>query len=918
MRWIDQLRIRLRTLFLRGRIESELNREFQFHLDEQIAENITAGMPPDEARYAALRRMGRIALLQERCREERGMHWLEVILQDVRYAFRSLGKTPAFTLVAVLSLALGIGANTAIFSLIDSVLLSGIPVKDPQQLVFVRTNRIKVGNFQVSTTILNRDVDEMRRQATQVEGIASSQKENRLSIALDGRAELAAGDFVSGNYFQLLGVTTQIGRAIVPADDSPNGGADGGWPAVISNGYWERRFARDPNVLGRKITVNTIPFVIVGVLPAGFDGLSIDERADLMMPTIIYTQVAAGSATAGFPHPENFPGQILARIENGASPSKAAAELTVILRNAELSAQKLGKAQQESLGKRFIEFEPAAKGSSYLRQRFSEPLRVLMVVVALVMLIACANIAGLLMARASARQREIAIRLSLGSSRRRIIQQLLTESLMLSMLGCIAGIAFAIFARGITLQLGSGSADAASELTMPWDFRMLAFLAAVCVVNALLFGVMPALRAANVDPNDALKSSQSTQHSARLPLGRFLVAAQLALSLALVVGSGLFLATLRYLYEIDLGFSRENLLMATLDPHLAGFDSKQAKAAYVRMLQELKTLPSVTSVSLMNNRLLSGRAHLSDAKVPGYVPQPGEDLANSWTLEYDVGPRFFETVRMPLVAGRDFTERDDESSQPVVIVNEAMAKHFFAGKDPIGQKVLLSSILKSGSRPGQNAAEVVGLVRNAHYFDVNDEHQEAIFAPALQIAGENFGSEQTLLVRTTAGPAHAANDLRAVVRRIDRSVPVFDLTTMATQLDQSLSRARLMAVVSSFFGLLALTLSAIGLYGVLAYAVTKRTGEIGIRMALGADRGSILSLILGETMRLVSGAIAVGVALAWAASRLIKSMIYGVTTHDARVFVFSASLLLVVAVLAALLPARRAVRVDPMVALRCE
>jgi putative ABC transport system permease protein len=336
------------------------------------------------------------------------------------------------------------------------------------------------------------------------------------------------------------------------------------------------------------------------------------------------------------------------------------------------------------------------------------------------------------------------------------------------------------------------------------------------------------------------------------------------------------------------------------------------------MLQELKTLPSVTSASLMNNPLLSGRAHLSNAKVPGYVPQPGEDLANSWTLEYDVGPRFFETVRMPLVAGRDFTERDDESSLPVVIVNEAMAKHFFAGKDPIGQKVLLSSIFKSGPGTGKNEAKVVGLVRNAHYFDVNDEHQEAIFAPALQIAGENFGSEQTLLVRTAADPGHAANDLRAVVRRIDRNLPVFDVTTMATKLDRSLSRARLMAVFSSFFGLLALTLSAIGLYGVLAYAVTKRTGEIGIRMALGADRGSILSLILGETMRLVSSAIAVGIAVAWGATRLIKSMIYGVTTHDARVFVLSASLLLVVALLAALLPARRAVQVDPMVALRCE
>ena len=918
MRWIDQLRMRLRTLFMRERLESELNREFQFHLDEQIAENLAAGMSPEEARYAAMRRIGAIAQIQERCRDERGMHWIEITMQDVRYALRSLRKTPAFTVVAVLSLALGIGANTAIFSLIDSVLLSSLPVTDPQQLVFVRTNRIKVGNFQVSTTILNRDVDEIRQQAAQIEGIASSQKEGRLNITVDGRAELASGDFVSGNYFQLLGVSAQIGRTILPADDSRSGNADGGWAAMISNGYWERRFGRDPSVVGRRITANTIPFVIVGVLPPGFDGLSIDERADLMMPTIIHTQVAAGSASAGFPHPENSPGEILARIKSDSSKSKAAAELTVIFRNTELSAEKLGAAQQESLGKRFIEFEPAARGSSFLRQRFSEPLRVLMAVVALVMLIACANIAGLLMAKASARQKEIAIRLSLGSSRRRIARQLLTESLILSILGCAVGIVFAVFAREITLQLGAGSAARTSGLTMPWDFRMLAFLAAACVLNALLFGVVPALRATRVDPNEVLKSSQSTQHSARLPLGRFLVAAQLALSLALVVGSGLFLSTLRNLYEIDLGFNRENLLMATLDPHLAGFDSKQAKAAYIRMLQELKTLPSVNSASLMNNRLLSGRAHLSNAKVPGYVPQPGEDLANSWTLEYDVGPRYFETMRMPLVAGRDFTERDDEGSPLVVIVNEAMAKHFFAGKDPIGQKVLLSSIFKDRSGTDKNAAEVVGLVRNAHYFDVNDEHQEAIFAPALQIPGSDFSSEQTLLLRTSDNPVRAANDLRAIVSRIDPNLPLFDVVTMTNQLDRSLSRPRLMAIFSSFFGLLALALSAIGLYGVLAYAVTKRTGEIGIRMALGADRGSILSLILGETLRLVCSAIAVGIVLAWGASRLIKSMIYGLSTHDARVFVLSAILLLAVALLAALLPARRAVEVDPMVALRCE
>lgn len=867
---------------------------------------------------AALRTVGGIAQIQERRRDQSGLHFIESTMQDVRYALRSLRHSPAFTAVAVLSLALGIGANTAIFSLIDSVLLNSLPVKDPKQLVFVRTNREKVGNFQVSTTILNRDIEAMQKQSTQLEGIASSQVEGRLSVAVAGHAELSSGDFVSGNYFQVLGVRAQTGRTILPADDLQNGNAGGeGWPAMISSGYWQRRFGRDPGVIGEWITINTIPFVIVGVLPPGFDGLSIDERADVMMPVIAHNQVASGSAAAGFPKPDNSSGEIFARIRSGVSPSKAAAELTVIFHNTELSREKLGAAQQADLARRFIEFEPAARGSSFLRQRFSEPLRVLMAVVALVMLIACANIACLLLAKASARQKEIAIRLSLGSSRRRIVRQLLSESLILSVLGCLAGVLFAALARDITLRLGTGSVTQ-TELAMHWDLRLLAFLAVICVLNALLFGIMPALRATSVDPNDVLKSAQSTQKSARLPFGRMLVTAQLAISLALIVGSGLFLTTLRNLYETDLGFNRENLLMASLDPSLIGFDGARTRAAYLRLLQDVKTLPAVSSVSLMNDPLLSGRAHLISAKVPGYVPAPGENLSNSWTLNYNVGPGYFETMRMPLLAGRDFTEGDTDNAPPVVIVNEAWTKHYFPGKSPLGQKVSLSTIFKADMGTDKGAAEIVGLVRNAHYFDVKDEHQEGIFVPLFQLANSEFNSKQTLVVRTSDNPTRIADDVRAVVRRIDPNLPLFNVTTMASQLDQSLSQPRLMAVLSSFFGILALMLSAIGLYGVLAYGVTKRTGEIGIRMALGADRGSILRLILGETTRLLAIGIAVGLGLAWASSRLVKSMLYGLTAQDGRVFALSAVTLVLVALLAAMLPARRALKVDPMVALRYE
>ena len=916
MRRIDRWRLRLRTLFHREQLERELSAEFEFHVEQQTAENLAAGMSAEEARYAALRSTGAVTRLQEQCRDERGLQLFETTMQDVRYAMRCLRQSPAFTMVAVLSLALGIGANTAIFSLIDSILLSSLPVKDPQQLVFVRTSTVKVGLFNVSTTLLNRDVEQMQKQATQLAGIASSQNQGRLSVAVAGNAELASGDFVSGNYFRVLGISAQTGRTIVPADNLQAGNTGSGWPAVISDGYWRRRFGTNPNVIGQRITINTIPFVIVGVLPAGFGGLSIDESADVMMPIITQNQVSAGSASAGFPKPENSPGQVFARIKSGASPSKAAAELSVIFRGAELSAENLTHAQQEALAMKFVEFEPAAHGSSFLRQRFAEPLQVLMAVVAMVMLIACANIASLLLAKASARQKEIAIRLSLGSSRRRIIRQLLTESLMLSIMGCVVGIFFAVFARDLTVTLGANSAQA-SGMAMPWDFRLIAFLATICVLTALLFGIMPALRATRVDPNEVLKSSQATDKAGRLPYGRILATGQLALSLALVAGSGLFLATLHNLYEIDLGFHTENLLMASLDPGLIGFDDDRTRSVYVQLLHDLSALPSVSSASLTNEPLLSSRAHLTNAKVPGYVAKPGEDPANAWTLTYNVGPRYFETVRMPLIAGRDFGESDNESAPAVVIVNEALAKHYFPGTNPIGRKIQLSSIFKAGTGDA-NEGEIVGLVRNAHYFTVTDEYQAGIFVPLLQLKSTDFSSRQTLLVRTNQNPASLAGDVRAVARRIDPNLPLFDLRSMTSQLDRSLSQPRLMAVFSSFFGFLALTLSAIGLYGVLAYGVNKRKGEIGIRMALGANRSSILKLILEETASLVAIGVAAGLALAWAASRLAKSMLYGLSPHDSRVFAVSALLLVVVALFAALLPARRAVRVDPMVALRYE
>ena len=912
VRWIDKLSLRLRTVFLRERVEQELSSEFQFHLDQQIAENIAKGMSREEARYAALRTIGGISQIQEQCRDARGLNLLETTRQDLRYAIRNLRKAPAFTAVAVFSLALGIGANTAIFSLIDSFLLNTLPVRNPQQLFFLRTNRVKVGHFQVSHTLLNRDIDLMQQRATQDQGIASFQEVSRLSVAVSGHAELSPGEFVSGAYFDVLGVPAYLGRAMVPADNlrSANGGR--GWPAMISYGYWQRRFGGTANVIGSAVDINTIPFTIVGVMPPAFSGIALDEPADLVMPMITQAQVEAGSASAGFPKPDNSAGMPFLRLKPGASPQSAAAELTVIFHDAEAAAA-TNNPRKDEIARRFIELDPAHRGTSGLRSRFSEPLQALMAVVAVVMLIACANIASLLLARSNARRREFAIRLSLGCSRGRIIRQMLTESLMLSVIGSAAGVIFAFWARTLIVRIATSGQPYSPAFLMHWDLRLLAFLSAICVLNALLFGVAPAIRATRVDQNEALKSGQAAERASRLPFGRVVVTGQIALSLTLVIGAGLFLATLRKLYQANLGFNHDNLLMLTLDPHLTGYQGERSTALLEEIMQRVRAIPGVKSATFMNEKPFTGRAYLTSAVIPGYVPKPGEDLANNWTITYLVGPRYFGTLQMPLLAGRDFDDRDTTSMPKVAILNETMARHYFGDRNPIGQGI--SFDLKKGARPD---VEIIGVVRDARYFDIDEDHQDAIFTPLEQSASRNDSQAVSFAIRTAADPDRMAADVRAALRSIDANLPLYDFTTMNQQVQSTISQQRMMAMLSGFFGLLALTLSAIGLYGVLAYSVSQRTGEIGVRMALGANRGRILQMILGETGQLLGIGVIVGLGMSFAATRLIKTMLYGVTPDDPRSFLFGSLILVLVGVCAALLPARRAVRIEPMEALRYE
>ena len=823
---------------------------------------------------------------------------MRTLASDLRFAARMLANSPAFALVAILSLALGIGANTAIFSLIDAVMLRMLPVSHPEQLVSVNTNAVKSGSVEISKNIDVGALREIQAQATTIQGLIGFTA-LKISIGVDGQAAPATAQFVTGNYYSLLGVPTVIGRTFEAKDDVPDGRL-----AVLGFGYWHTRFGGDPSVIGRSITVNNVPFTIVAVTPRDFYGTMLDQPPDVTIPQATVPQVSEGKLSAKEKRPEDSLGMVDARLKPGVSQQQAAKELTGLFQAVLIARDERERA---SIEKTWIVLNPAGQGFSLVRGRFSEPLRVLMGVVGLVMLIACANIANLLLARASARQREIAIRLSLGSTRWRLMRQLLTESLLLSLLGGALGVLLAAWARsGIIAMAGVQSA-----IPVQWNWRVLGFTAGVCILNAVLFGIVPALRATGIDFAQTLKSARSGRTAGRLPIARILVAAQVALSLALLVGAGLFLETFRNLNEIDLGYDRDHELMVTLNSRTAGYKGAAANEFYRQVLERVGTLPGVRSVSLMTMRLMAGNIFIGSIHVPGYTPKQGEDARNLWVISNEVGAGFANTSGLHLLAGRDFSERDDAAAPKVAIINETMAKHFFSDRDPIGRQV-------SWGRK-DSLVTIVGVVRDFKSYAVQEDGMDALFSPFLQ--SDDLGN-MTVLVRTLGPPERMAGDLRAAIRSIDAKVPQFDVSTMDEQVSKSLSQPRLLAILASVFGALAMGLAVLGLYGVLSYGVTQRTGEIGVRMALGALPSKLLGMILSETAILVAIGLVVGIGVTLAAGKalaaLLQGVLYGIKPADVWPIAIAVAVLSSAALLAGFLPARRASRVDPMVALRHE
>ncbi|MCI0389066.1 MAG: ABC transporter permease [Acidobacteria bacterium] len=879
--WFYTVPLRLRSLFRRAQVEQELNEEIRYHIERQIEEHIAKGMTEEEARYAALRAMGGLEQRKEECRDTRRVKWIEDLMQDLRYGLHTLRKSPGFTAVAALSLALGIGANTAIFSLVDPVLIKSLPVKDPEQLVVLKT----VDQGKETYTRLTYSNFVQLRALTQVfSGVfvgGSTDFVDMVGPEPGNQTESAKLALVSGEYFQVLGVNAILGRTLTTADDQKPGAHP---VAVLSYRFWQRRFAGDVSAIGKVITLKKHPFTIIGVTAPEFSGDQVGRATDiwapLMMMNIVYNVGPDLSDMDGSAI------QIMARLRPGVREEQAQAALDIFFGQ--------DKSEPGDLDKRSkVVLSPGRLGFAGFRTRMSQPLRILMAAVGLVLLIACANVANLLLARAARRAPEVAIRLTIGAGRFRLIRQFLTESALLAAAGAVLGLLFAWWGHRIILALITeyDSSFTIGPIGVIPDARVLSFTIALSILTTLFFGVAPALIATRQDVNTVLKAPAPPR--SRLSLSRSLVIAQVALSLLLLTGAGLFVQTLRNLRARDVGFVPEHYIQGWIFAEDAGYKEAQLPGLYSRILERLNTVPGVRSATMAGAGFLY------------YNNYYGENLI------YPVRPGYFQAIGLPLLLGRDFTpqevisepEYDEKGSiiPKVAIINETMARHYFGTANPIGKSF--------GFGISKYPTKIVGVVKDSVYGKLRDNPQ-AIYYPS---QGGNL-----LLVRAAGPAASLVATIRREIQAVDKNLEVGDIYTASQLLDQELFLERLLAKLSGFFSLLALLLACVGLYGVMSYDVARRTHEIGIRMALGAQRRDVAGLVMRETMLLVVIGIIIGLTGALATTRLITSLLYGLKPNDPLTIALASLLLLTVAALAGYLPARRAARVDPMVALRHE
>ncbi|HEV2288783.1 MAG TPA: ABC transporter permease [Candidatus Acidoferrales bacterium] len=838
---------------------------------------------------------------------------MQTLWQDIRYGLRMLGKSPAFTAIAVLTLALGIGANTAIFSFTDQVLLRMLPVPNPQQLVVLRSPGPNPGRTSSDMTDGAQSFSypmykDLRDRSSVFSGLLTCFGVD-VNVSGHGSTQSANGELVSGNFFQTLDVAPALGR-VFDANDETEPGANP--VAVLSYGYWTRKFGADPSILDKPLTVNGTALTVVGVARKGFDGVQFGSLPDIFIPITMLNQMAPTSGLDLGKRTDHFVA-VLGRLKPGVSRAQAQASLEPVYAPLlEEDAKLLKLSDKSPRTKQFLEkplqLTDGAGGRQVVQPGAEEPLLVLLGMVALVLLIACANLASLLVARGEARQREIAIRLALGAGRARLLQQLLTESLLIGVAGGVAGLAFASWCLN-TMVSAIPSDAGMTGLTAQLDPRVLWFAAGITIVTSVLFGLAPALRATRVNLQTTLKDQGSSVSEGRtnIRLRKVLIVAQVALTAVLLAGAGLLARTLTNLEHANLGVRTDNILQFSVEPDLNGDKPPQTLALGQQARQAIAALPGVRSVTISEQQIFANDDNSSNITPEGYTVGPDENTNVFWAY---ISPNYFSTMGIPLVAGREFTDADTTASHKVIIINQTLAKRFFAGRNPVGMH-----IARGGGSSVHPDMEIVGVVADSKWDGPRANIVPFMYQPYTQ---EPQLGALTFYVRTERDPGQMAATLRSTIGRLDANLPINNMRTLTAQISDEMFNDRLVAILSISMALLAALLAALGLYGVLAYVVARRTREIGIRMALGGQRSDILRLVLGQGawLTLIGGAI--GIVAALAGTHWMASMLYGVNTADPLTFIGVVVLLAAVSGAACYVPARRAVRVDPMVALRYE
>jgi predicted permease len=946
-------------MYWRKRKTTDFSAEIEAHIQLEMERLREQGLTEYEARATARRAFGNVTRAEERYYESRHWLWWDHLRQDVLFALRTLRKSPGFTAVAILTLALGVGANTAIFSFIDAVLLRSIPVKDPQQLaVFnwsARANPKLRGHSSYGDCADQTGIGDcsfsipfyktVRAQAGAFSGMAAFAGPLDVDLSGNGAASIVRGLYVSGDFFSTLGVSTFIGRPLTPSDDSPSAP-----PAIVLNyAYWVRAFGAAPSVLGRTVRLDSTTVTIVGVADPHFTSLTPGKPLDFFMPISVADSVRGewwGNQDR-LSDPTNWWVVILGRLKPGVSISQAQAAATTIFGSETLhGAAPFFKSEDAPI----VFLRPVRSGLDGEARQIAPALYVTMVIVAFILLIACANVAGLTLARSASRQKEMAVRLALGAGRARIVRQLLTESILLACAGGALGVLVAVWGvEAISTLLSNGSGQPFPFAVAP-DWRVLLFTLAITFLAGILFGLAPSLRGSRVDLTPSLKESSSllpgaAAHSGRrFRLGDALVVAQVALSMVVLVGAGLLVRTLRNLHSIHPGFDAQNILLFGIDPHLAGYTDQQTQQLYANLQQRFAALPGVISVSYSEEALLSGGWSAGDVHIDGAPPKQ-----NANTGELPVGLDFFATMHIPILAGRSFTSADfaiaaatnaaekardaatvkntgsvsrptsasptalDEAyyhSAPVpLIINESFARKYLANKNPIG--LHLGNVERDETQSPGPGFTIVGVVGDTKYAQLRRKTAPIIFLPLVSNSAH-------FELRIAANPTALVKNVREIVSQAGNDLPLTDVRTQTEQIDKILFQERLMSRLSSFFAALALVLACIGLYGLLSYEVARRTRELGIRVALGAHHRDLSRLVIGQGILLALIGAAIGIAAAIGVTRFMSAMLYDVSANDPLTMVAVAALLILVAFAACYIPARRAMKVDPMVALRYE